>query len=129
MKTGPKGDPEAIRASVEEALTGLGGVKMIDIFEMARVDPSTPIETSIKALAELVEEGKIGGIGLSEVSAKTIRRAHAIHPIVAVEVELSLVTPDPLENGIMSTCHERMLSAETRSTGPLISMFLQLAYL
>ena len=59
---------------------------------LARVDPRTPIETSIKALAELVEEGKIRGIGLSEVNASTIRKAHAV---------------DPLHNGIMETCHER----------------------
>jgi len=72
-----------------------------------RVDPNTPIETSVKALADLVKEGKIGGIGLSEVSAKTIRRAHAVHPIAAVEIELSLFTPDPLKNGIVNTCHER----------------------
>jgi pyridoxine 4-dehydrogenase len=65
------------------------------------------METSIKALAELVKEGKIGGIGLSEVTAKTIRKAHAVHPIAAVEIELSLFTPDPLNNGIMETCQER----------------------
>ncbi|CAN9091215.1 unnamed protein product [Alternaria alternata] len=90
----------------EQALKGLGGAKAIDIFEMARVDPRTPIETSIKALAELVEEGKIRGIGLSEVNASTIRKAHAVHPIASVEIELSLFTPDPLHNGIMETCHE-----------------------
>jgi len=72
-----------------------------------RVDPNTPIETSVKALADLVKERKIGGIGLSEVSAKTIRRAHAVHPIAAVEIELSLFTPDPLKNGIVDACHER----------------------
>ncbi|KAF1943011.1 Aldo/keto reductase [Clathrospora elynae] len=106
IKTGPAGSPEAIRASVEEAFGVLGGEKTIDVFEMARVDPNTPIETSVKVLAELVKEGKIGGIGLSEVSASTIRKAHAIHPIAAVEIELSLFTPDPLKNGIMDTCHE-----------------------
>lgn len=73
---------------------------------MARVDPNVPIETSVQALAELVAEGKIGGIGLSEVSAATIRRAHAVHKIAAVEIELSLFTPDPLYNGIMDTCAE-----------------------
>lgn len=72
---------------------------------MARVDPSVPIEVSIKALAGLVKEGKIGGIGLSEVSASTIRRANAVHNIAAVEVELSLFTPDPLHNGILNMCH------------------------
>jgi len=73
----------------------------------ARIDPNTPVETSIKALAELVKEGKIGGIGLSEVNADTIRKAHAVHPISAVEIELSLFTPDPLHNGIMEACSER----------------------
>ena len=103
----PTGSPEAIRASVEEALRVLDGVKKIDIFEMARVDPEVELETSIKALAELVAEGKIGGIGLSEVSAATIRRAHAVHPIAAVENELSLFTTDSLTNGVLETCHER----------------------
>lgn len=74
---------------------------------MARVDPNVPIETSIQVLAELVAEGKIGGIGLSEVSAATIRRANAAHKITAVEIELSLFTPDPLYNGILETCAER----------------------
>jgi pyridoxine 4-dehydrogenase len=61
----------------------------------------------MQALADLVAEGKIGGIGLSEVSATTIRKAHAVHPVAAVEIELSLFTPDPLTNGIMDTCRER----------------------
>lgn len=107
MKTGPNGSPEAIRASIEEAVKVLGGTKTIDVFEMARVDPNVPVETSVEALAELVKEGKIGGIGLSEVGASTIRKAHAIHPISAVEIELSMFTPDPLHNGIADTCHER----------------------
>ncbi|KAI0891096.1 Aldo/keto reductase [Annulohypoxylon nitens] len=103
---GPDGSPEGIRASVEEAIRVLDGTKSIDIFECARVDPKVPIETSIEAMAELVKEGKIGGIGLSEVGASTIRKAHAIHPISAVEIEMSLFTPDPLHNGISDTCHE-----------------------
>ena len=84
-------------------------IKPIDIFECARVDPKVPIETSIKALAELVKEGKIRGVGLSEASANTIRKAHAVHPISSVEIELSLFTPDPLHNGIADACHERTL--------------------
>lgn len=100
MKTGPNGSSEGIRASVEEAVKVLGGIKTIDVFECARSDPNVPIETSVK-------EGKIGGIGLSEVGAHTIRKAHAVHPISAVEIELSLFTPDPLHNGIVDTCHER----------------------
>ena len=107
IKTGPNGSPEGIRASVEEAFKVLGGIKTIDVFECARGDPNVPIETSVKALAELVKEGKIGGIGLSEVSANTIRKAHAVHPISAVEIELSLFTPDPLNNGIADACRER----------------------
>ncbi|RYO97386.1 hypothetical protein DL765_011230 [Monosporascus sp. GIB2] len=105
-RTGPDGSPEGIRASVEEAVRVLGGTKTIDIFECARVDPKVPIETSIGTLAELVKEGKIGGIGLSEVGANTIRKAAAIHPIAGVEVEMSLFTPDPLHNGIADACHE-----------------------
>ena len=107
MKAGPDGSPEGIRASVEEAVRVLGGTKTIDVFECARRDPNVPIETSVKALADLVKEGKISGIGLSEVSADTIRKAHAVHPISAVEIELSLFTPDPLHNGIADACHER----------------------
>lgn len=103
----PKGSPEDLRASVKQALDGLGGRKKLDIFSMARVDPEVPIETSIKALAEMVDEGLIGAVGLSEVSANSIRRAHAVHPIAAVEIELSLFTPDPVHNGILDTCHER----------------------
>ncbi|KAI1775397.1 aldo/keto reductase [Hypoxylon cercidicola] len=102
----PTGSPEAIRADVEEALRVLDGTAKIDIFGCARVDPKVPIETSVKAMAELVKEGKIGGVGLSEVNANTIRRAHAVHPIAAVEIELSLFTPDPLTNAVVATCHE-----------------------
>jgi len=93
--------------SVEEAVKVLDGTKTIDVFKCARVDPNVPIETSVKALAELVKEGKIGGIGLSEVGVNTIRKANAVHPISAVEIELSLFTPDPLNNGIADVCHER----------------------
>lgn len=114
-KEGPSGSPEGIRASVEYAIGVLPpSVKSIDIFECARVDPKVPIETSVKALAELVKEGKIRGVGLSEAGASTIRKAHAVHPISAVEIELSLFTPDPLENGIVSTCHERMWNQKAK---------------
>ncbi|KAM7201538.1 NADP-dependent oxidoreductase domain containing protein [Naviculisporaceae sp. PSN 640] len=106
-RDGPDGSPEGIRASVEEALKVLPpSVKAIDLFECARVDPRVPIETSIKTLFDLVKEGKIRGVGLSEASAATIRKGHAVHPIAAVEIELSLSTPEPLHNGIVKTCHE-----------------------
>ncbi|KAH8676435.1 putative aldo/keto reductase [Tricladium varicosporioides] len=106
-KEGPNGTPEGIRASVEEAINVLPpGIKPIDIFECARVDPKVPIETSIQALAELVREGKIRGVGLSEASANTIRKGYAVYPISAVEIELSLFIPNPLYNGILDICHE-----------------------
>ncbi|KAL1654214.1 hypothetical protein SLS61_003219 [Didymella pomorum] len=111
----PRGSPEAIRASVDEAYQVLKDIKTIDVFEMARVDPNVPIETSVQVLAELVAEGKIGGIGLSEVSAATIRRANAAHKIAAVEIELSLFTPDPIYSGIMDTCAERLLTGTYRT--------------
>ncbi|KAI1173662.1 Aldo/keto reductase [Nemania sp. FL0916] len=106
LPNGPSNTPEGIRASVEEAVKVLDGTKTIDIFECARVDPEVPVETTVNALAELVKEGKIGGIGLSEVNANTVRKVHAIHPVSSVEIELSLFTPEPLHNGIMDACHE-----------------------
>lgn len=103
---GPDGTPEGIRASVDNCLKLLNGKVFISIFEPARVDPNTPIETTVSALADYVKEGKIGGIGISECSEQTIRRAHAVHPIAAVEVELSLFSTDPLNNGVSKTCAE-----------------------
>ncbi|KAL4998897.1 NADP-dependent oxidoreductase domain-containing protein [Aspergillus recurvatus] len=102
----PDCSPGGIRVSVDKALAILDGVKEIDIFECARVDPNVPIETSIATLAQLVKEGKIGGVGISEASAATIRRAHAVHPLAAAEIELSLFTMEPLQNGIVDACRE-----------------------
>ncbi|KAF3771273.1 hypothetical protein M406DRAFT_59980 [Cryphonectria parasitica EP155] len=102
----PTGSPEAIRAAVDTALRVLDGCKKIDVFQMGRVDPKVPIEESVGTLAALVSEGKIGGVGLSEVSEKTIRRAAKITEIAAVEIELSLFTTDPLTNGIVDACEE-----------------------
>lgn len=102
----PDGSEEGIRRSVENTLSLLDGKKSLDIFECARVDPKTPIETTIAALAKYVKAGKIKGISLSEVKAETIRRAHKVHPICAVELELSLWSTDILENGIAATCAE-----------------------
>ncbi|KAI4108906.1 MAG: hypothetical protein LQ339_002024 [Xanthoria mediterranea] len=97
-----------IRRSIDECLSILSPTskKTIDIFEPARLDPKIPLEETIAAIAEYVQQGQIGGIGLSEVDAPTIRKAHAIHPIAAVEVELSLHTPDILTNGVATTCSE-----------------------
>lgn len=100
------GSREGVRRSVDNVLRLLGGKKTLDIFECARVDPNVPIETTIEALAVYVREGKIKGISLSEVRAETIRRAHKVHPICAVEVEFSLWATDILDNGIASTCAE-----------------------
>ncbi|EXJ68206.1 pyridoxine 4-dehydrogenase [Cladophialophora psammophila CBS 110553] len=100
----PDGSAKNVRRSVEDCLKILDGTKGIDIFECARLDPDVPLEETIGALAQLVKEGKIGGIGLSEVKASTIVRANAIHPIAAVEVEVSLWTTDILRNGVAATC-------------------------
>ncbi|CAG8068114.1 unnamed protein product [Penicillium salamii] len=102
----PDCSEENIRRSVDECLLQLDGKKKIDIFECARQDPQVPVEQMIEVLAKYVQEGKIGGIGLSEVDANTIRRAHKVHPIAAVEVEMSLWTTDILENDVAKTCAE-----------------------
>ncbi|KAL5114675.1 hypothetical protein ACEQ8H_007408 [Pleosporales sp. CAS-2024a] len=102
----PDGSKKNIERSINECLRLLDGKKFLDLFECARVDPATPIEETTKAIAEFVKAGKVGGISLSEVSAESIRRAHAVHPIAAVEVEFSLYVTDILENGIASTCAE-----------------------
>ncbi|OQU97087.1 hypothetical protein CLAIMM_03085 isoform 1 [Cladophialophora immunda] len=102
----PDASEENLRRSVDECNRVLAGTKKIDIFECARVDPKVPIEDQVRVLGKLVEEGKIGGIGLSEVKADTIRRAHAVHPISVVEVELSLWTTNILNNGVADVCAE-----------------------
>ena len=102
----PTGDKAGVTRSIEECLKILDGKKKIDIFECGRVDPNVPIEETIGHLAAFVQAGKIGGIGLSETGASTIRRAAAIHPIAAVEVEFSLFSTDILTNDVASTCAE-----------------------
>jgi aryl-alcohol dehydrogenase-like predicted oxidoreductase len=86
--------PGSIRAAVEGSLKRLG-TDYIDLYYQHRVDPDTPIEDTVGALAELVAEGKIRHIGLSEAGAGTIRRAHAVHPVAALQSEYSLWTRDP----------------------------------
>ena len=86
--------PANIRAAVEGSLTRLG-TDHIDLYYQHRIDRSTPIEDTVGALAELVTEGKIGHIGLSEASPTTIRRAQAVHPVAALQTEYSLWTRDP----------------------------------
>jgi len=102
----PDGSKENVHRSVDNCIKLLDGKKTLDIFECGRVDPKTPIETTMEALAACVKEGKIKGISLSEVRAETIRRAHKVHPICAVEVEFSLWATDILSNGVAATCAE-----------------------
>lgn len=101
---GINGSPEYVRASCEGSLKRLG-VDVIDLYYQHRVDPKTPIEETIGAMAELVKEGKVRYLGLSEAGPETLRRAHAVHPITALQTEYSLWTRDP-EGGILDTCRE-----------------------
>jgi aryl-alcohol dehydrogenase-like predicted oxidoreductase len=98
------GSPEYLRAACEGSLERLK-TDHIDLYYQHRVDPRTPIEETIGAMAELVQEGKIRNIGLSEASAETIRRAHAVHPVTAVQTEYSLWTRD-IEDEILPTLQE-----------------------
>jgi len=98
------GSPEHIRAACEASLERLG-TSFIDLYYLHRVDPKVPIETSVRAMAELVAEGKVRHLGLSEVHPNTLRRAHRVHPITAVQSEYSLWTRDP-EGGVLDTCRE-----------------------
>ncbi|OON69277.1 aldo/keto reductase [Hymenobacter sp. CRA2] len=103
-KRGINGRPEYVRQAVEGSLRRLG-VDHIDLYYQHRVDPSTPIEETVGAMAELVKEGKVRFLGLSEAGADTIRRAHAVHPITALQTEYSLWSRDP-EDGILQTVRE-----------------------
>ncbi|KAL3691724.1 hypothetical protein R1sor_005375 [Riccia sorocarpa] len=99
-----RGDPEYVRSSCEGSLKRLD-VDYIDLFYMHRMDSKVPIEITMGALKELVAEGKVKNIGLSEASASDIRRAHAVHPITAVQIEYSLWVRD-VEEDIIPTCRE-----------------------
>jgi aryl-alcohol dehydrogenase-like predicted oxidoreductase len=98
------GSPEYVRKSCDDSLQRLG-TDYIDLYYQHRVDPNTPIENTVGAMAELVQAGKVRHIGLSEASAETIRRAHAVHPITAVQTEYSLWTRD-VEQEILPTLQE-----------------------
>jgi len=103
--TGPlDGSPDHVRSSIEISLKRLG-TDHVDLYYQHRVDPDVPIEETVGAMAELVKEGKIRHIGLSEASADTLRRAAAVHPITALQTEYSLWTRD-VEAEILPTCRE-----------------------
>ncbi|MGB9285222.1 MAG: aldo/keto reductase, partial [Candidatus Sulfotelmatobacter sp.] len=101
---GVNGKPDYVRRSCEASLKRLG-VETIDLYYQHRVDPATPIEETVGAMAQLVQEGKIRHIGLSEASPKTLRRAAKVHPITALQTEYSLWSRDP-EEEILGTCRE-----------------------
>jgi aryl-alcohol dehydrogenase-like predicted oxidoreductase len=98
------GSPEYVRSAIDASLRRLN-VDHVDLYYQHRVDPGTPIEETVGAMAELVAAGKVKHLGLSEASAQTIRRAHAVHPITALQSEYSLWTRDP-EGEILDTCRE-----------------------
>jgi len=101
--------PECVKKSVTESLNRLG-LEYIDLYYPHRIDPNTPIEKMMGALAELVKQGKIRYIGLPSTSAENIRKAHQIHPITAVEAEYSLWSRDIESNDVMKTCRELGIS-------------------
>jgi aryl-alcohol dehydrogenase-like predicted oxidoreductase len=98
------GRPEYVRASCDASLQRLG-VETIDLYYQHRVDPETPIEDTVGAMAELVRAGKVRHLGLSEAGAETLRRAQAVHPVTALQTEYSLWSRDP-EDEILATCRE-----------------------
>jgi aryl-alcohol dehydrogenase-like predicted oxidoreductase len=104
-KRGVNGRPEYVRISAEGSLRRLG-IETIDLYYLHRVDPSTPIEDTVGAMAELIRTGKVRYLGLSECSPETLRRAHAVHPITAVQTEYSLWSREPEQNGILAACRE-----------------------
>ena len=102
---GVDGRPEYVQAACEASLERLG-VEHIDLYYQHRVDPQVPIEDTVGAMARLVEQGKVRYLGLSEAAPETIRRAHAVHPITALQTEYSLWSREPEQNGVLATVRE-----------------------
>lgn len=102
---GVDGRPEYVQAACEASLQRLG-VEHIDLYYQHRVDPQVPIEETVGAMARLVEQGKVRWLGLSEAAPETIRRAHALHPITALQTEYSLWSREPEHNGVLHTVRE-----------------------
>jgi len=101
---GMSGSPDYVQKACEASLQRLG-LDYIDLYYQHRVDSKTPIEETVKAMADLVKQGKVKYLGLSECSVETLRKAHAIHPITAVQTEYSLWALEP-ENGMLQACKE-----------------------
>jgi len=101
----PDGSPAYARKAVERSLKHLG-METIDLYYLHRVDPNVPIEETVGAMAEFVAEGKVRHLGLSEAAPETIRRAHATHPITALQTEYSLFERTPEVNGVLDTTRE-----------------------
>lgn len=101
---GVSGKPEYVKSSCEASLKRLN-VEVIDLYYLHRKDPNTPIEETVGAMAQLVKEGKVRGIGLSEVNVETLRKAHAVHPLSALQSEYSLWSREP-EDEILPACKE-----------------------
>jgi aryl-alcohol dehydrogenase-like predicted oxidoreductase len=101
---GVNGKPAYVRSACEASLRRLG-VEAIDLYYQHRVDPETPIEETVGAMADLVREGKVRHLGLSEAAPNTIRRAHAVHPLAALQTEYSLWSREP-EDELLSVCRE-----------------------
>jgi len=102
---GVDGRPEYVKAACEGSLRRLG-VEYIDLYYQHRIDPGVPIEDTVGAMARLVEEGKVRYLGLSEAAPDTLRRAHAVHPITALQTEYSLWSREPEDNGVIATVRE-----------------------
>jgi aryl-alcohol dehydrogenase-like predicted oxidoreductase len=122
---GVNGSPEYVRAAVDGSLKRLG-IDHIDLYYQHRVDTQVPIEETVGAMAELVKAGKVRYLGLSEASAATLERASKVHPIAALQVEFSLWTRDPQENGMIEAC--RRLGTSLVAYSPLGRGFLTGAF-
>ncbi|MHA6206177.1 aldo/keto reductase [Dyella soli] len=124
-KRGIDGSPAYVRASCDASLRRLG-VDHLDLYYQHRVDPRVPIEETVGAMAELVQAGKVRYLGLSEASGATLARAFKVHPIAALQVEFSLWTRDPQENGMLDAC--RALGVGLVAYSPLGRGFLTGAF-
>ncbi|OCH95019.1 aldo/keto reductase [Obba rivulosa] len=111
----PDSSPENLRASVDNINAALRGTKKLDLFECARVDHNYPIEDTIKVLSEFIKEGKFDHIGMSECSAATLRKAHAVHPITIVEIEVSPWSYEEETEKVIATARELGISVAAYS--------------